>query len=129
MHHLKPHNTITHPLQHTTWSHNIFFNVPRAGININDAFGGGNYIDHSLMFNTVRETADHGPLNTWDRMPFITLYDEGAPSTKPQESCAEIGPIYVVGKSPRISSLRIITQCGLSITTMAAATTTIMTTF
>ncbi|KAM7452751.1 hypothetical protein BLSTO_06509 [Blastocystis sp. subtype 1] len=73
-------------MTHTTWTHNIFFNVPRAGININDAFGGGNLVDHSLMFNTVRETADHGPLNTWDRMPFITTYDSGEPSTKPQES-------------------------------------------
>ena len=38
---------------------NVLFNVPRAGININDAFGGGNIIKDSLMFNTVRETADH----------------------------------------------------------------------
>ena len=49
--------------QKTTWSHNIFFNVPRAGININDAFGGGNIIKDSLMFNTVRETADHVDYN------------------------------------------------------------------
>ena len=48
-----------HHCQRTTWTNNIFFNVPRAGININDAFGGGNIIKDSLMFNTVRETADH----------------------------------------------------------------------
>ena len=24
------------------------------------------------MFNTVRETSDHGPINTWDRQPFLT---------------------------------------------------------
>lgn len=33
---------------------NIFFNGPRAGININDGFGGGNEINNNLLFNFVR---------------------------------------------------------------------------
>lgn len=30
------------------------FNGPRAGININDGFGGGNQIENNLLFNFVR---------------------------------------------------------------------------
>ena len=33
---------------------NVLFNGPRAGININDGFGGGNSIDNNLIFNFVR---------------------------------------------------------------------------
>ncbi|XP_047122603.1 uncharacterized protein LOC101236102 isoform X1 [Hydra vulgaris] len=54
---------------------NVFFNGPRAGININDGFGGGNMIQNNLLFNFVRETDDHGPINTWDRVPYLTRND------------------------------------------------------
>ena len=33
---------------------------PRALINFNDGFGGGNVIESNLMFNANRETSDHG---------------------------------------------------------------------
>lgn len=56
---------------------NIVFNVARAAINFNDGFGGGHYVTHNLIFNAVRETDDHGPINTWDRQPFL------APVTAP----------------------------------------------
>jgi len=39
---------------------NAFFNIPRAGVNINDGYGGGNVIERNLCFNAVRETSDHG---------------------------------------------------------------------
>jgi len=39
---------------------NVFFNMPRAGININDGYAGGHKIYHNLGFNCVRETSDHG---------------------------------------------------------------------
>lgn len=39
---------------------NVFFNGPRAGININDGFGGGHVISANLACNFVRETSDHG---------------------------------------------------------------------
>jgi hypothetical protein len=42
---------------------NVFFNGPRAGININDGFGGGHKISRNVGFNMVRETSDHGPFN------------------------------------------------------------------
>jgi len=39
---------------------NVFFNGPRAGININDGFAGGHEISRNIAFNLVRETSDHG---------------------------------------------------------------------
>ena len=33
---------------------NIFFNGPRAAINLNDGFGGGNFISRNVLFNTCR---------------------------------------------------------------------------
>lgn len=43
-----------------TVSSNVFFNGPRAGININDGFAGGHNVTGNLGLNFVRETADHG---------------------------------------------------------------------
>ena len=42
----------------TTLRHNLFFSGPRAGINFNDGFGGGNVIDSNLLFNFCRESSD-----------------------------------------------------------------------
>jgi hypothetical protein len=39
-----------------TVTRNVFFNIPRAGININDGYGGGHLIDQNCAFNNVRET-------------------------------------------------------------------------
>ncbi|ETO07724.1 hypothetical protein RFI_29663 [Reticulomyxa filosa] len=41
-------------------AYNIFYNGPRAGINFNDGFGGGSLIFKNLLFNTCRESGDHG---------------------------------------------------------------------
>eukprot|EP00935_MAST-01C_sp_MAST-1C-sp1_P002470 g2470.t1 len=38
----------------------LFYNGPRAHINFNDQFGGGNRITNNLVLNSCRETADHG---------------------------------------------------------------------
>ena len=51
---------------------NVCYNGPRAGVNFNDGFGGGTVIRHNLIFNMVRETDDHGMINSWDRLPYIT---------------------------------------------------------
>eukprot|EP01052_Picozoa_sp_SAG31_P031072 SAG31_NODE_3254_length_4489_cov_1.441002_3_plen_164_part_00 len=40
----------------TNISHTIVFNGPRAGVLWNDGMGGANNLEHSLMFNLVRET-------------------------------------------------------------------------
>mmetsp|Transcript_46924 Transcript_46924/g.73445 ORF Transcript_46924/g.73445 Transcript_46924/m.73445 type:complete len:228 (+) Transcript_46924:430-1113(+) len=55
----------------TTILGNVMLNGPRAGVNINDGFGGGNIIERNLIINTCRESGDHGPFNSWDRLPFI----------------------------------------------------------
>eukprot|EP01083_Nonionella_stella_P159244 519321_1 len=61
-------------------SGNIFFNGPRAGINYNDGFGGGSVIEKNLLFNTCRESGDHGPFNSWDRQVYVTDVKDGTPS-------------------------------------------------
>merc|ERR1711998_442510 len=67
-----------------TIENNIVFNIPRAGINFNDGFGGGAEIVNNLLFNTCRESGDHGAFNSWDRLPYITTYNDGTPSTVPK---------------------------------------------
>ena len=44
---------------------NVCYNGPRAGINYNDGFGGNNLFKGNAVWNMVRETGDHGPLNSW----------------------------------------------------------------
>ena len=56
----------------TTLNDNVCFNGPRAGVNFNDGFGGNYEMKGNLIFNTVRETGDHGPFNSWDRQPYLT---------------------------------------------------------
>ena len=56
---------------------NIFFNGPRAGINFNDGFGGGSNVTENLLFNTCRESSDHGPFNSWDRQVYVTKVADG----------------------------------------------------
>ena len=45
-------------------SDSVLFNGPRSAINLNDGFGGGHSIEGNVIFNWVRETQDHGPINT-----------------------------------------------------------------
>ncbi|HEX5483296.1 MAG TPA: right-handed parallel beta-helix repeat-containing protein, partial [Terriglobia bacterium] len=50
-----------------TISHNVIYNMPRAGICINDGWGGGHLVEFNEIHDTVRETTDHGPFNSWGR--------------------------------------------------------------
>jgi len=52
---------------------NLFFNGPRAMVNFNDGFGGGHDLGDNLIFNSCRESSDHGAFNSWDRQPYVTL--------------------------------------------------------
>ncbi|CAF2374614.1 unnamed protein product [Rotaria sp. Silwood2] len=57
------------------------FNIPRAAINVNDGFYGNHTLSWNVIFNTVRETSDNGPINSWDRQPFLTdAVQSGLPS-------------------------------------------------
>ena len=63
---------------------NIFFNGPRAGINFNDGFGGASNVSENFLFNTCRESGDHGPFNSWDRQVFVTKVRDGTPNPDKQ---------------------------------------------
>ena len=69
----------------TTFSKNVAYNGPRAGINLNDAFIHGHTISENLLFNWVRETQDHGPINTWNRAAYMFKGKaDGLPTTVPE---------------------------------------------
>lgn len=53
-----------------TVSHNSIYHTSRAGINIGDGCFGGHIIEYNDVFNTVRETGDHGSFNSWGRDRF-----------------------------------------------------------
>jgi hypothetical protein len=62
-----------------TVSHNHIYNLPRAAICINDGTWGGHIIEYNDIHDTVRETTDHGPLNTWGRDRFWCLQQSHGP--------------------------------------------------
>ena len=63
-----------------TIKENIVFNMPHAGINFNDGFGGANSVTENLILNTCHESSDHGPFNSWDRQVYVTKVKTGLPS-------------------------------------------------
>jgi hypothetical protein len=72
------------------------FNVPRAAININDGFYGNHTLSYNVIFNTVRETSDHGPINTWDRQPYLTdAVTPGVPSLWQHESYTHHNTLFI----------------------------------
>jgi len=50
-----------------TVSHNTIYDTPRAGINISEGTWGGHILEFNDVFNTVKETGDHGSFNSWGR--------------------------------------------------------------
>jgi hypothetical protein len=53
--------------QSDTVRHNSIDKCPRAGINFTDGCWGGHVIEFNDVFNTLLETSDNGPLNSWGR--------------------------------------------------------------
>lgn len=53
-----------------TIRHCSIYDVPRAGINIGDGCWGGHIIEFCDVFDTVKETGDHGSFNSWGRDRF-----------------------------------------------------------
>jgi hypothetical protein len=49
------------PLTRTPLAPAQVYNGPRAHLNNNDGFGGGQLIENNLIFNSCRESGDHGP--------------------------------------------------------------------
>ena len=53
--------------QSITVRHCSIYDVPRAGINISEGTWGGHVIEFCDIFDTVKETGDHGSFNSWGR--------------------------------------------------------------
>lgn len=53
--------------QSITVSHNSIYDTPRAGINVSEGTWGGHIIEFNDVFETVKETGDHGAFNSWGR--------------------------------------------------------------
>lgn len=56
-----------------TVSHNLIYNMPRAGICIGDGTWGGHLIEFNDVHHCIRETWDHGPFNAWGREAYWCL--------------------------------------------------------
>ncbi len=56
-----------------TVRHCSIYDVPRAGINIGDGCWGGDIIEFCDIFDTVKETGDHGSFNSWGRDRYWNL--------------------------------------------------------
>jgi hypothetical protein len=69
-----------------TIADNIFYNMPRAAVCFEDDALGGSIVTRNLVFNTCRESQDHGPFNSWGRVPFSVNFPNGSDSggLKPQ---------------------------------------------
>ena len=53
-----------------TVRHCSIYDMPRAGINISSGCWGGHVVEHCDIFDTVKETGDHGSFNSWGRDRF-----------------------------------------------------------
>jgi hypothetical protein len=58
-----------------TVRHCSIYDVPRAGVNIGDGCWGGHIIEFCDIFDTVKETGDHGSFNSWGRDRYWGLKD------------------------------------------------------
>ena len=56
-----------------TVRHCSIYDVPRAGVNISEGTWGGHVIEFCDVFDTVKETGDHGSFNSWGRDRFWGL--------------------------------------------------------
>lgn len=60
-----------------TVSHNTICHTPRAGINVSEGTWSGHVIEWNDVFDTVRETGDHGAFNAWGRDRFWSSDRQG----------------------------------------------------
>jgi hypothetical protein len=56
--------------QSITVRHCSIYDMPRAGINIGSGCWGGHLVEFCDIFDTVKETGDHGSFNSWGRDRF-----------------------------------------------------------
>ena len=77
-----------------TAGHNHIYDMPRAGICINDGTWGGHVIEHNRIHDTCLETGDHGPFNAWGRDRYWCLLHSHGP-TGEESVCHQAGDIFV----------------------------------
>lgn len=72
-----------------TVRHCSIYDVPRAGINIGDGCWGGHVIEYCDIFDTVKETGDHGSFNSWGRDRYWNLQGWD-PATHPEVALLDV---------------------------------------
>lgn len=63
-----------------TISHNLIYRMPRAAILINDGWGGDHIIKFKKIYDTMRETSDHGSISGWGRDTSYCIRQSHSPS-------------------------------------------------
>ncbi|MDR1758213.1 MAG: PDZ domain-containing protein [Bacteroidales bacterium] len=76
--------------------HNSIYHTPRAGINICDGTWGGHYIHGNDVFNTVRETGDHGSFNSWGRDRYWRAHRQALDSLLEDTSYQKLIPLDAI---------------------------------
>ncbi len=76
-----------------TVRHCSIYDTSRAGINISEGAFGGHIIEYCDVFDTVRETGDHGSFNSWGRDRFWHLIDA------PAEELAELSKLDMLDRN------------------------------
>lgn len=66
--------------QKNTISHNLIFKMPRAAIVLNDGWGGGHVIEFNRIYDTMRETMEHGSISAWGRETAWCIRQSHSPS-------------------------------------------------
>jgi hypothetical protein len=81
-----------------TVDHCSIYDCPRAAINIGDGCWGGHVIENCDVFDTVKETGDHGSFNSWGRDRYWQIHPPAGKSfedlvrenpTLPEWDCVE----------------------------------------
>lgn len=86
--------------QYITVSHNSIYHTPRAGINVSEGTWGGHLIEYNDVFDTVKETGDHGAFNSWGRDRFWRS------STREMNSLIATEPGLILADATACTTLR-----------------------
>ncbi len=87
-----------------TVSHCDIYNIPRAGITVNDGTWGGHIIEFNDIWETVRESGEHGPFNSWGRERFWLSGKGEGEMIKEQVLLDAVDPVII--RNNRISNFR-----------------------
>jgi hypothetical protein len=87
------------------------YNCPRAGINVNNGVYGGHVFENNDLHDTVRETSDHGPFNSYGRDRYwcqhVNHTGWAPEGQKPHNGDAHhnFGPFEEIAKSARETTI------------------------